>query len=64
MQKLLICLCIFFSTLMAKGQSCEELIEYVKSNNYGTTYNSPTSDAISEVTFYTKSEDIKRIILQ
>lgn len=34
------------------AQSCEELMAYVKSESYGTTYNSFNSDAISKVTFY------------
>lgn len=39
------------------AQSCEEMMEYVKSEAYGTTYNSYTSDAISKVTFYNVSID-------
>lgn len=54
MKKLLFfCLCFFFSSWTVKAQSCEELIEYVKNESYGSTYSSPLSDAISEVTFYT-----------
>lgn len=34
------------------AQSCKELMEYVKSESYGTTYSSYNSDAISKVTFY------------
>lgn len=44
---------------MVKAQNCEELIEYVKSESYGTTYSSPLSDAISKVTFHTVSIDYK-----
>lgn len=35
-----------------KSQSCDEMIEFVKSKSYGTTYTSYNSDAISKVTFY------------
>ncbi|WP_246415162.1 hypothetical protein [Mesonia hippocampi] len=34
------------------SQSCDELMESIKANNYGTTYSSYTSEAISKVTFY------------
>lgn len=36
----------------ANSQTCEELMEYVKSSGNGTTYTSYTSEAISKVTFY------------
>ncbi len=32
--------------------TCGEMIDYVKTNSYGTTYYSPNSDAISQVSFY------------
>lgn len=35
------------------SQTCDDLIEYVKSKSYGTTYTSYSSKAISKVTFYT-----------
>lgn len=35
------------------AQSCEEIMEFVKSKDYGTTYTSYNSKAISRVTFYT-----------
>ena len=34
-------------------------MDYVKSESYGTSFSSPTSDAISKVTFYTISIDYK-----
>ncbi|WP_435412697.1 hypothetical protein [Psychroserpens mesophilus] len=37
--------------------SCSELIDYVKSNSYGSTYYSYDSDAISQVTFYEVTDD-------
>lgn len=47
-------LCIVFMTtvLSVNAQSCSELMASIKSNYYGTTYYSPVSDAISQVTFY------------
>lgn len=39
------------------SQTCEELMESIKENNYGTTYNSFTSEAISKVTFYDVTVD-------
>lgn len=58
MKIILFFLILFFSS-PAKSQTCEELIEFVKSENYGTTYNSITSDAISKVTFYNVTIDYK-----
>ncbi|EIJ38120.1 hypothetical protein JoomaDRAFT_1100 [Galbibacter orientalis DSM 19592] len=40
-----------------QAQSCDELMEFVKSESYGSTYNSPSSTAISKVTFYTTTID-------
>ena len=40
-----------------KAQSCDDVMRYVKSNSYGTTYTSFNSDAISKVTFYTITID-------
>lgn len=37
--------------------SCSELMEYVKSESYGSTYYSYDSDAISQVTFYEVTDD-------
>ena len=34
------------------GQTCEEVMDYVKSESYGTTYTSYNSDVISKVTFH------------
>ncbi len=34
------------------SQSCEEIMDFVKSEAYGTTYRSYDSEAISKVTFY------------
>ena len=47
---LLLALSITF--LSASGQSCDELLQSVKENHYGTTFTSFSSSVISEVTFY------------
>lgn len=46
-------------TFAVQSQTCDELMESIKLNNFGTTYHSPTSDAISKVTFYNVSIDYK-----
>ena len=54
MKKILITLVFLFGLSTSNAQStCQELIDYVKSESYGTTYMSYNSDAISQVTFYT-----------
>ena len=52
---------IFFNlvSVKANSQSCDEVMKYVKSKGYGTTYTSYNSDAISKVTFYEIIEDYK-----
>lgn len=47
-------------SLNSFSQSCDELMEYVKSKSYGTTYHSYTSTAISKVTFYDLTIDYNR----
>lgn len=59
MKKLLLLVFVSFGTLLAKSQSCDEIMKYVKSQGYGTTYTSYNSDAISKVTFYQISIDYK-----
>jgi hypothetical protein len=44
-------LLILFQPLCA--QTCEEVLDLVKSESYGSTYYSYSSDAIEKVTFYT-----------
>lgn len=39
-------------TYTSTGQSCTEVMEYVKSKSHGTTYSSINSEAISRVTFH------------
>lgn len=52
MKKLLTLLIILFGLINLKAQTCDEVMEFVKSESYGTTYHSYNSDAISKVTFY------------
>jgi len=56
--KIIIILTVIFNSLDLSTQiSCTELIDNVKSENYGRTYYSSGSEAISEVTFYEISDD-------
>ena len=57
--KSLFLLFVLFASVNANSQSCEELMEYVKSKSYGSTYSSYTSDAIQKVTFYDVMIDYK-----
>lgn len=57
MKYILLILALSLTIFTAKSQTCDEMMENIKSNNYGTTYNSYTSDAISKVTFYNVSID-------
>tara|TARA_R110002096_G_scaffold201778_1_gene386332 strand:+ start:40 stop:405 length:366 start_codon:yes stop_codon:yes gene_type:complete len=50
---LLLTVAIFLNFESTYAQmSCSELMEYVKSESYGTTYYSYDSDAITQVTFH------------
>ncbi|SDS34955.1 hypothetical protein SAMN04488552_2889 [Christiangramia echinicola] len=51
---------ILLDFIIAKSQSCEDLILFVKSEDYGTTYNSPTSTASIKVSFHTVYIDYER----
>lgn len=57
MKKYLFSLFIILCTISVRAQSCKEIMDYVKSSSYGTTYTSLTSNAISKVTFYTINID-------
>lgn len=59
MKTLLFFVIISLSISKSYAQSCEELMDFVKSKSYGSTYNSYSSDAISKVTFHTVSIDYK-----
>lgn len=57
MKKLLFSLLLIFSLSISSAQSCQDMIDSVKKDNYGATYSSPTSKAISKVSFYSKQID-------
>jgi hypothetical protein len=59
MRKYLLLTSMLLSSVLLQSQTCSELMESITSNNYGTTYNSYNSDAISKVTFYEVSENFK-----
>lgn len=61
MRKYLILILILIGVNYANAQSCEEIMNFVKSKSYGTTYTSYDSEAISKVTFYTVSVDYKTL---
>ncbi|MDT8413635.1 MAG: hypothetical protein RQ875_14305 [Vicingaceae bacterium] len=52
MKKLTLSLISTLFTFGLYAQSCEEIMDFVKSKDYGTTYTSYNSTAISKVTFY------------
>lgn len=60
MKKIIFLFLFAFGLLNLNAQtSCSELIDFVKSKDYGTTYSSYSSDAITKVTFYSVYEDYK-----
>lgn len=61
MKKVIFFCLIFCATTAVHGQSCDEVMNYVKSKGYGTTYSSYNSDAISKVTFYQITVDYKTL---
>lgn len=62
MKKIILIIAIALTTIAAKAQSCDEIMEYVKKEGgYGTTYTSYNSDAISKVTFYQMTVDYKTL---
>ena len=52
MKNILLIFILIFWGFQANAQACDEVMKYVKSESYGTTYSSYNSDAISKVTFY------------
>lgn len=52
MKKILFYLILIFGSINGNAQSCEEMMDFVKSKSYGSTYTSYNSDAIFKVTFY------------
>ena len=61
MKKNILILVLLISYFNINAQSCEKIIEFVKSKDYGTSYTSYDSDAISKVTFYSISVDYKTL---
>lgn len=59
MKKILFFLILNFGFFSSNAQSCQEIMDYVKSNSRGITYYSPTSDAIYKVTFHDLYIDYK-----
>src|SRR5690606_32801360 len=60
MKKMLFTWVLFLGLLNVNAQSsCEEVMKYVKSSGYGSTYTTYDSEAISKVTFYQISIDYK-----
>lgn len=57
MKKLILGLYFILCVFKLNAQSCDEIMEFVKSKDYGTTYTSYNSTAISKVTFYSVSVD-------
>lgn len=61
MKKIISILVLFFVAFQVNAQTCDEVIEYVKSESHGTTYRSYNSDAISKVTFYRITVDYQTL---
>ena len=61
MRKHVFLILIVVGTNFTFAQSCEEIMDFVKSKSYGTTYTSYDSEAISRVTFYTVNVDYKTL---
>ena len=58
MKKYFLLISLTFGILITNAQtSCADLIDYVESESYGTTYYSYNSDAISQVTFHEVTDD-------
>tara|TARA_R110001592_G_scaffold302297_1_gene574184 strand:+ start:650 stop:1042 length:393 start_codon:yes stop_codon:yes gene_type:complete len=52
MKRLIFSLIFIVALVNVNGQTCDEMMTFVKEESVGTTYNSYTSKAISKVTFY------------
>ena len=59
MKKSIFLLLTLLGVLNVYAQSCDEIMNFVKSEGSGTTYTTYDSDAISKVTFYTITADYK-----
>ena len=61
MKNLTLLIALILVTTTLKAQNCKEVMDYVKSKGYGTTYTSYNSDAISKVIFYEITVDYKTL---
>ncbi|AZJ36507.1 hypothetical protein D6T69_13630 [Tenacibaculum singaporense] len=61
MKRKLFIMLLLIQCSIVNSQSCEKIMEFVKSKSYGTSYTSYDSDAISKVTFYSVSENYKTL---
>jgi hypothetical protein len=59
MKKLVLSISVLIFSVGMEAQSCEEMMDFVKSKSYGNTFYSPSSEAISWVTFYDIYVDYK-----
>ncbi|WP_418639455.1 hypothetical protein [Winogradskyella sp.] len=59
MKRLFLSLFFLVAVVHVKGQTCDEMITFVKEESVGVTYSSYTSKAISKVTFYDMVIDYK-----
>lgn len=59
MKKLVLSIFVLLFWVGMEAQSCEEMMDFVKSKSYGSTFYSPSSEAISRVTFYDIYVDYK-----
>jgi hypothetical protein len=61
MKTLFTTITLLFLTSMVFSQTCQEQIDYLEDNYYGSTYSSPLSTAIAKVTFYEATIDYSYI---
>lgn len=59
MKKIILSILVMLCCKGLKAQTCEEMMDFVKSESYGSTFYSYDSDAISKVTFYSVYMDYK-----
>ncbi|WP_424989302.1 hypothetical protein [Flagellimonas sp.] len=59
MKKIVLSILLMLCFKGLKTQTCEEMMDFVKSESYGSTFYSYDSDAISKVTFYSVYMDYK-----
>lgn len=57
--KLIFSILLLCFVINLQAQSCKETLDFVKSKGYGITYYSPSSKAVSQITFYNVSIEYK-----